>query len=390
MSDERTGRELTPREPGGEVIPREPAPTGVERFDAGERVHRVELTEERAAQVVRQSGHARRIAFLGVFVLIFFIPLYWFYAIGLPALGISGQLERTSEEQYITDVSRGYALFQTNCSSCHGVDGKGGIGAPLNDQMALYNAYTPTGDPGTGHLNPLYIQTVLEKGGRYVCGDAKSVMPVWGQPVGPLNYRQIEELIAFLGATTETTWTYVPHVAEGEVGPTPEPIEVRGWRDPNFEPAPSATPYPACWRDPDGPLVGGSNEGGGSTGGGSVETPGTVDDPRVIELDETASLQITDPAGTRVTSIPVVAGETVTFKVTNTANFDHNFYIGSADALSANNPAPDLPGIATFKTGTQEVTYTFETTDALQFACTLPGHYASMHGDLTPVDAGTP
>jgi len=384
MSDERTGRELEPSGSSGEVSPRESTPLGVERFDAGERVHRVELTEERSAQIVRQSGYARRIAFLAIFIVIFFIPLYWFYAIGVPAVGLDGQLARTSESQYITDVSRGYALFQTNCSSCHGVDGKGGVGAPLNDQMALYNAYTPTGDPGTGHLNPLYIAAVLQNGGRLVCGDAKSVMPVWAQPVGPLNYRQVEEIVTFLGATNETTWTYVPHVVEGEEGPTPEPVEVRGWRDPNFKPAPSATPYPACWRDPDGPLIGGSNEGGGGTGGGSVETPGTVDAPRVIELDLTGTLQITDPAGEKVATIPVVAGETVTFRVTNKAGFDHNFYLGPEAELSTTTTttSADLPGIPSFASGTQEVTYTFETTDPLQFACIIPGHYPPMHGNF--------
>jgi uncharacterized cupredoxin-like copper-binding protein len=268
------------------------------------------------------------------------------------------------------------------------VDGKGGVGAPLNDQMALYNAYTPTGDPGTGHLNPVYIAAILQNGGRLVCGDAKSVMPVWAQPLGPLNYREVEEIVAFLGATTETTWTYVPHVAEGEVGPTPEPVEVRGWRDPNFEPAPDATPYPACWRDPDGPLIGGSNEGGGSTGGGTVDTPGTEASPRVIELDLTGTLQITDREGTKVDAIPVVAGETVTFRVTNSAGFDHNFYLGAEDVLSTTTTtsSADLPGIATFASGTQEFTYTFETTDPLQYACIIPAHYAPMHGDFTFVE----
>jgi len=385
MSEDRTGRELEPRDAAGEVTPRESTPLGVERFDAGERVHRVELTEERSAQIVRQSGNARRIAFFGLFVVIFFIPLYWFYAIGVPALGISGDLDRVSESQYITDVSRGYALFQTNCSSCHGIDGKGGVGAPLNDQMALYNAYTPTGAAGTGHLNPLYVTAVLQNGGRLVCGDAKSVMPVWAQPVGPLNYRQVEEIVAFLGATTETTWTYVPHVAEGEVGPTPEPVEVHGWRDPNFKPAPDATPYPACWRDPDGPLIGGSNQGGGGTGGGTVDTPGTVEAPRVIELDLTGTLQITDPAGEKLATIPVVAGETVTFKVTNKAGFDHNFYLGPEAVLSTTTTTtsdPNLTGIPTFASGTQELTYTFDSTDPLQYACIIPGHYGPMHGDF--------
>ena len=36
MSDERTGRELTPRDAGSEIAPREAAPLSVERFDAGE------------------------------------------------------------------------------------------------------------------------------------------------------------------------------------------------------------------------------------------------------------------------------------------------------------------------------------------------------------------
>ncbi len=90
MSEDRTGRELEPRSTASEVTPREPAPLGVERFDAGERVHRVELTEERSAQIVRQSGNARRIAFFGLFIVIFFIPLYWFYAIGRAGAGHLG------------------------------------------------------------------------------------------------------------------------------------------------------------------------------------------------------------------------------------------------------------------------------------------------------------
>jgi hypothetical protein len=46
----------------------------------------------------------------------------------------------------------------------------------------------------------------------------------------------------------------------------------------------------------------------------------------------------------------------------------------------------DLPGIATFQTGTQDFTYTFEATDPLQYACIVPGHYAPMHGDFEFVE----
>ena len=75
MTEDRTGRELTPRpeEPQGAVTPREagvparatPAQTEVERFAAGEQTHSVGLTEERAAKIVRQSSNARMVAFLG-------------------------------------------------------------------------------------------------------------------------------------------------------------------------------------------------------------------------------------------------------------------------------------------------------------------------------------
>ena len=99
-------------------------------------------------------------------------------------------------------------------------------------------------------------------------------------------------------------------------------------------------------------------------------------------------MQITDPEGAKAAAIPVVAGETVTFRVTNTAGFDHNFYLGPEAELSSTTTtsSADLPGIATFATGSQDVTYTFETTTPLQFACIIPGHYVPMHGDFTFVE----
>ena len=102
-----TGRELTPHEgsqppaatPGQSLAP--------ERFSAGERAHVVGLTEERSAEVVRQSGNARKVAFLATLVIALFIPLYWFYEIGVPALGVQGRMESNAEEQFVTDVQKG-------------------------------------------------------------------------------------------------------------------------------------------------------------------------------------------------------------------------------------------------------------------------------------------
>ncbi len=235
------------------------AESSVERFSAGARTHAVGLTEERAAQIVRQSGNARNVAFLAVLLIALFIPVYWFYDLGVPALGISGQMAATANEQYVTDVERGYALFLANCARCHGDNGQGGVGPPLNDQAKLYNAINQNGGSGTGHLNPNYITQVLTVGGRYVCGDANSVMPAWLQPNGPLNYREVEELMTFITASTDVTFTYDPHSGHAVgVDPKATPYTVTGWRDPNYEPPPGAPTPPACWRNPSGQIGGSS------------------------------------------------------------------------------------------------------------------------------------
>jgi cytochrome c553 len=226
LSDERTGRELTPRpeEEQGAVTPREPAlpqptTTPADRFHAGGTAHTVGLTEERAAAIVRQSGNARFIAFLGALILVLFIPIYWIYDIGLPFLDVPGRLQAEARTQLVTDVARGHELYLANCARCHGIDGEGGIGPRLNDQSRMFNAITPEGLPGAGHFNPEYLRIVLNTGGRYICGDPDSLMPAWLQPDGPLNYREIEEIITFMLATNDITWIH--HDEHPEPGTTP-------------------------------------------------------------------------------------------------------------------------------------------------------------------------
>ncbi len=389
MSDDRTGRELTPRPDDVQITPVPERPAGIERFSSGDQTHTVGLTEERAAQVVRQSGNARSISILAVLVLALFIPIYWFYDIGIPALGAEGRLEAEADVQYVTDVSRGYALYLANCARCHGENGEGGIGPALNDQEKLYNALTPDGGPGTGHLNPVYLQRVLEVGGRYVCGDPNSLMPAWQAPAGPLNYREVEELIAFLTASSELEFEYDPaaHGAEGEdVEGGPEgdevgPVIVTPWREAEFEPEPGASPPPACWS---GEVRGGGGDGGEASAA-PVESPGTAGDPRGVEVVETATTEIFDSEGLQVSAITVVPGEVVRFQVVNEAPFEHNFFVGPPEALQENATA-GLPGVGTFEEGTEtfewEVPEDPAELEGLQFACTVPGHYEPMHGDI--------
>jgi mono/diheme cytochrome c family protein len=396
MSEDRSGRELTPREPG-DIEPTEsavtPAPEGdsraVERFSAGPQAHTVGLTEERSAQVVRQSANARNFVFLAILLIALFIPVYWFYEQGIPAVGAEGRLAAEAEAQYVTDVARGYELYIANCARCHGEEGQGGIGPPLSDQAKLYNAVTPDGQSGTGHLSPDYIDNVLTVGGRYICGDPNSLMSAWLEPNGPLNYRQQEELIEFLVASKDVVFEPYAHGGHGGEDEEHSEGELKsGWRDPNWEPEPGATPPPSCWKAPDGLVPASSTATTTATPpptDGATPEPiagGSTDEPRQIFLEAAASLQWRDESGAVVPQIEVVAGETIEFVIDNTSNFDHNFWIGPADVVSQPTTETEV-GIPTWQSGVQTVTWTVEAGDApLQFACTVPGHYTTMHGDI--------
>ena len=226
------------------------------------------LTPQRSAGIVRQSAAARWVGFLTVIFVSLFIVGYWFYELGAPA-GISKpRLATEIEAQQVTNVERGYNLYEANCARCHGpkglgpnepdaaaksAAGQGYIGPQLNAQEKLF-----------AHLNEQYLRNVLTVGGRYICGNALSAMPVWsdkGNPPGPLNYRQIDELIAFLRASSD-------HSYDIRDGSTNEPVldpatgkvkTFTGWRDANYKPAAGATPYPDCYLKA---LTGGASSSG--------------------------------------------------------------------------------------------------------------------------------
>jgi plastocyanin len=236
-------------QPGPEPEQRLPArrpeaePPAVERFDAPPTAHSFELTPERASRIVRASADARFVGFLAVVFIGLFVILYYFYELGFPGGLTQSRMTSEFDAQQVTAVERGYNIYQSNCARCHGVNGEGLIGPVLNSQEKLFQ-----------HLNPQYLNNILTVGGRYACGNADSIMPTWsdkGTPPGPLNYKQIEDLILFLRAPN--TMTFVvrnPELFEPEIDPvTGEEKTFTGWVDPTYKPAPGATPYPDCWAD---------------------------------------------------------------------------------------------------------------------------------------------
>ena len=249
------------REPA-EVVPAEASPA--ERFTGPAQAHSVGLTPERAAKIVRQSGSARWVAFLAVTLVAIFVIGYYFYELGVPGIDGSSRLTKEVAAQQVTDVQRGAKLYQANCARCHGDAGQGGIGPILNDQAKLLT-----------HLKPAYLEAVLSVGGRYVCGNPNSLMLAWLEPKGPLNYRDVEELIAFLRAPSTLTYT----TTDKETGET---TEKTGWRDPGYVVPAGATPVPACWSAglgggsatpaPSGAPAAAPSPGGSQAPGGSGAT----------------------------------------------------------------------------------------------------------------------
>lgn len=229
-----------------------------DRFSAPPSAHASSLSPERAATIVRQSASARWVGFLAVLVVAIFVIAYYFYDLGVPGIAGTSRLTAEVTAQQVTAVERGYNIFQANCARCHGANGEGGIGPVLNDQSKLYV-----------HLKVEYLRNVLFSGGRYVCGNAKSLMPVWDLANrGPLNYVEIEDLIAYLRATNQKTYTARdPATREPLTDATGKVKTFTGWRDPAYKPDPGATPVPDCWTDAfktAAPSAGPSGSGGGT------------------------------------------------------------------------------------------------------------------------------
>jgi uncharacterized cupredoxin-like copper-binding protein len=81
----------------------------------------------------------------------------------------------------------------------------------------------------------------------------------------------------------------------------------------------------------------------------------------------------------------VQRGETITFEVTTMGPVVHEFMVGPADAVAADEEGtPEVADIGMMQT--KSLTYTFDGSGPYAYACHAPGHYeAGMAGTITVV-----
>lgn len=113
--------------------------------------------------------------------------------------------------------------------------------------------------------------------------------------------------------------------------------------------------------------------------GPDVPVAGTVDNPRLIGIEMTDDLRFLPD------QLAMTPGETVLFAITNEGSVTHEFVVGPADLVDAD----EIDGILVKEADEIEthhlktVTYTFDGPGPYAFACHEPGHFeAGMRGTV--------
>jgi uncharacterized cupredoxin-like copper-binding protein len=111
--------------------------------------------------------------------------------------------------------------------------------------------------------------------------------------------------------------------------------------------------------------------------GPGAPTVGTTDNPRIVWM------QMDDTLKFMPDSVPVAKGETIRFVLTNIGQATHEFQVGPADMVAADN----VDGVLNVEKDeliaghTFSVDYTFSGAGPYAYACHEPGHYeAGMKG----------
>jgi uncharacterized cupredoxin-like copper-binding protein len=145
-----------------------------------------------------------------------------------------------------------------------------------------------------------------------------------------------------------------------------------------------------------GLVVAGCGGGGGSTSAsGASSNVGQPGDP--AQATRTVEVRAGDDLRFQPDQVQVKVGETVTFKVINTASVEHDFTLGDDAAQGAHEKemramaSGDMTGMQDDANAihippgaTKTITWTFTKAGTTIYGCHEPGHYASgMKGTIT-------
>jgi plastocyanin len=185
-------------------------------------------------------------------------------------------------------------------------------------------------------------------------------MPVWADTNGgPLNYLQIEDIIAFIRApSTQEYERRDPALNEPVLGADGKVLTFKGWRDTTFKPEPSATPVPDCYK--------------GDTGNATAAPQAT------LGPDDTVVALVAVGVAFDKKELEVPAGKLFGISLDNQdpAGLEHNVQIRSSDGAVIADPKPIDGGTST--------TYVYEPLAAgtYTFICVVH-QIPAMTGTLT-------
>jgi mono/diheme cytochrome c family protein/plastocyanin len=196
------------------------------------------------------------------------------------------RVEDAEARQIDVQLERGAKLFANNCAVCHGLQGEGFVGPPLN---------VATNRP----TNPQEL-TLLQSRIRntITCGRVGTFMPAWARDQGgSLNNDQIQQLVLLITESDEEAWEFTHEYAEEH--------EVQ-----TMQPSPDQINQGAC-----GQVLRET----------TPATPGPSPDPQ-LTWDVAMRDNLFDPR-----SIAVPAGQRFTIALRNDGTAIHNMRIAGPD-----------------------------------------------------------
>lgn len=151
---------------------------------------------------------------------------YWWFSRGDTGIESDGTDRVAVSQLDPQEVARGQAIYEANCASCHGPDGKGSANWQEQNPDGTYR---PPPHDSTGHTwhhgDGLLYRTIHDGGAFYETPGFKSAMPAFG------NRLANEEIVAVI-TYLKSLWGLEERTFQAEVSLNdPFPQQALGQRD---------------------------------------------------------------------------------------------------------------------------------------------------------------